>query len=555
MIKLTISIPFVLRKLLYNYLFIQKMSEDSPISPVIELPTSPSEEQPIKKPIQIIIRDSEDRHKFRLNDEGLRKILTKKDVKNLPIAVLSVAGAFRKGKSFLINLFMNYLKENNSQISGEDKDAEIPMLFSWRGGTKRDTTGILAWPELFKLKNSSNGKEFALLILDTQGTFDDESSVRDNATIFALACMTSSKIVYNLTQQLQEDNLQHLALFTNYGKLALEQGQLRPFQSLCFLIRDWQVPYEYAYGRDDLKEPDENDVVLSGNSYLKKKLRLAGQSPDNSSDSIKSAQHKDLESVREHVRDCFENTECFLLPHPGLAVASSPKFNGQVKMIEKQFLTHALDMCEKITKEIKPKKVDGVEITSSQLLHLFQTYASIFEQEDLPEPKSMLQATAEACLLMLTSELKKEYEFKISEETKQSTTALNSSDFNNLINTNQALILTKFDSVKKLGDDELIKKFRDEILEDMKRQTDRFREQNENKRLAHSWRTPATILVTNILAQVIGFLLRMVFLGPVAIMFGWVQMMGWILIGLWSYFWGFWECFFIESLILRFEMS
>merc|ERR1712157_236115 len=100
----------------------------------------------------------------------------------------------------------------------------------------------------------------------------------------------------------------------------------------------------------------------------------------------------------------------------------------------------------------------------------------------------------------------------------------NSSDFNNLINTNQALILTKFDSVKKLGDDELIKKFRDEILEDMKRQTDRFREQNENKRLAHSWRTPATILVTNILAQVIGFLLRMVFLGPVAILFG-----------LWSY--------------------
>ena len=91
-------------------------------------------------------------------------------------------------------------------------------------------------------------------------------------------------------------------------------------------------------------------------------------------------------------------------------------------------------MCEKITKEIKPKKVDGVEITSSQLLHLFQTYASIFEQEDLPEPKSMLQATAEACLLMLTSELKKEYEFKISEETKQSTTALNSSDFSNLIN-------------------------------------------------------------------------------------------------------------------------
>lgn len=237
--------------------------------------------QPKKlQPIQIIIRDPDDRHKFRLNEDGLRKILKKKEVENLPIAVLSVAGAFRKGKSFLINFFMNYLKnecqdfvvrnENGDEIKAYP-NAEIPMLFSWRGGTKRDTTGILAWPELFRIKNTNpvtgQEREFALLILDTQGTFDDESSVRDNATIFALACMTSSKIIYNLTQQLQEDNLQHLALFTNYGKLALEAGQSKPFQGLTFLIRDWQYPYEYAYGRDDLDQPNEDDVSISGNTY------------------------------------------------------------------------------------------------------------------------------------------------------------------------------------------------------------------------------------------------------------------------------------------------
>ena len=163
--------------------------------------------------------------------------------------------------------FLNalYLKKNALTT-------DIPMLFSWRGGATRDTTGILAWPELFKL-TTPEGKNFALLIMDTQGTFDDESSVRDNATIFALSCMTSSKVVYNLSQQIQEDDLQHLELFTNYGELALESGQAKPFQQLSFLVRDWQFPYEFAYGRDTKKEADEDGVTQSGQTYLNKKLQ------------------------------------------------------------------------------------------------------------------------------------------------------------------------------------------------------------------------------------------------------------------------------------------
>ena len=52
----------------------------SPIKPVeksVVIDDSP-------KPVQIIIRDSQDKHKFHLNDEQLKKILTKDpDTKNL----------------------------------------------------------------------------------------------------------------------------------------------------------------------------------------------------------------------------------------------------------------------------------------------------------------------------------------------------------------------------------------------------------------------------------------------------------------------------------------
>ena len=44
-------------------------------------------------------------------------------------------------------------------------------------------------------------------------------------TMFALQ-------VYNLTSNIQEDDLQHLQLFTEYGRLALEDSGETPFQKL-----------------------------------------------------------------------------------------------------------------------------------------------------------------------------------------------------------------------------------------------------------------------------------------------------------------------------------
>lgn len=50
----------------------------------------------------------------------------------------------------------------------------------------------------------------AVLLMDTQGAFDNQSTVRDCATIFALSTMITSVQVYNLSQMIQENDLQHL---------------------------------------------------------------------------------------------------------------------------------------------------------------------------------------------------------------------------------------------------------------------------------------------------------------------------------------------------------
>ena len=105
---------------------------------------------------------------------------------------------------------------------------------------ERDTTGILMWSKIFLVKTPS-GREIAVGLVDTQGSFDKNSTVRDCATIFALSLMTSSVLVYNLFNNIQEDDLQHLHYFTEYGRLALEDSGQVPFQKLQYLVRDWQV--------------------------------------------------------------------------------------------------------------------------------------------------------------------------------------------------------------------------------------------------------------------------------------------------------------------------
>ncbi len=90
------------------------------------------------------------------------------------------------------------------------------------------------------------------------------STVRDCATIFALSAMLSSILVYNLTGNIQEDDLQHLGMFTEYGRLALEDSGEKPFQKLQFLVRDWSYPYEAAFGAE------------GGDTVVNKRLQVSG---------------------------------------------------------------------------------------------------------------------------------------------------------------------------------------------------------------------------------------------------------------------------------------
>uniref|UniRef100_A0A667ZIK5 Atlastin 3 n=1 Tax=Myripristis murdjan TaxID=586833 RepID=A0A667ZIK5_9TELE len=443
-------------------------------------------------PVQIVTVCRED-HSFALDTEALGKVLLAPEVRDKHVVVLSVAGAFRKGKSFLLDFMLRYMyRTDDENWLGEDDE---PLTgFSWRGGSEPETTGIQLWSEVF-LVPKSDGTEVAVVLMDTQGAFDNQSTVKDCATIFALSTMTSSMQIYNLSQNIQEDDLQQLQLFTEYGRLAMDEIFLKPFQSLMFLIRDWSFPYEYTYG------------LKGGSEFLDKRLQ------------VKEAQHEELQTVREHIHSCFTDISCFLLPHPGLKVATSPTFEGQLQDVAPEFRKELKTLIPALLHpdKLAEKEINGNKVTCMGLLEFFKAYIKIYQGEDLPHPKSMLQATAEANNLAAVAAAKDQY-YKNMEKVcggdlpyvaPESLEQKHDFFFREALHT--------FSSTKKMGGQEFCDRYQAQLEVELGEMWQSFSKHNASKNLFSAFRTPAVLFVLVCLLYVLSGILIFIGLTTVAV--------------------------------------
>ncbi|KAL7978214.1 hypothetical protein Chor_014753 [Crotalus horridus] len=320
-------------------------------------------------PVQIVLVHKEE-HSFELDEKALSQVLLQDAIRDLDVVVVSVAGAFRKGKSFLLDFLLRYLytqKEDSDDWLGV---GEEPLTgFSWRGGSDPETTGIQIWSEVFIVKKP-NGKKVAVVLMDTQGAFDSQSTVKDCATIFALSTMTSS-----------------------------------------------------------------------------------------------------VQNVRKHIHSCFTNVNCFLLPHPGLKVATSPNFDGRLSDIAdefkdqlKQLIPFVLDPSQLLEKEI-----NGSKVTCRGLLEYFKAYIKIYQGEDLPHPKSMLLICGGDKPYIAPEVLE-------SKHRELSTRAVE-----------------HFRRIKKMGGREFSQRYEDELTQELSDLFEDLSKHNQSKNIFNTFRTPAIL--------------------------------------------------------------
>ncbi|KAM4693367.1 atlastin-2 isoform 2-T2 [Discoglossus pictus] len=442
-------------------------------------------------PVQVVLAHEDD-HNFELDEKALEKILMQDHIRDLNVVVVSVAGAFRKGKSFLLDFMLRFMYSQSCHvwIGG---DYEPLTGFTWRGGCERETTGIQVWSEVFVVEKP-DGSKIAVLLMDTQGAFDSQSTIKDCATVFALSTMTSSVQVYNLSQNIQEDDLQHLQLFTEYGRLAMEEIYKKPFQTLMFLIRDWSYPYEHQYGLE------------GGKMFLEKRLQ------------VKQNQHEELQNVRKHIHSCFTNIGCFLLPHPGLKVATNPNFDGRLADIDSEFKKELQELVPLLLapENLVEKEISGSKVTCRDLLEYFKAYIKIYQGEELPHPKSMLQATAEANNLAAVAGAKDTYSKSMEQVCGGDKPYIAPSDLERKHSEMKELSVKQFRSVKKMGGEDFCRRYQEQLEAEIDETYANFLKHNDGKNIFYAARTPATLFAVMFAMYIISGLTGFIGLNSIA---------------------------------------
>jgi atlastin len=166
-----------------------------------------------KKHFPIVEIDPND-GKFHFDHEALQSVM--KQAPGLPVSVITIAGTYRQGKSFLLNFIIRYL-ENISDPNWLENETNLDEGFKWAYTTNRITHGIHIWHKPYIVTH--NGKKIAVILLDTQGTNDINSTMNDSIGIFANGLLASSHFIYNIKNLLGENHLHALKFFSEYGRI------------------------------------------------------------------------------------------------------------------------------------------------------------------------------------------------------------------------------------------------------------------------------------------------------------------------------------------------
>lgn len=118
-----------------------------------------------------------------------------------PIAVISVAGMYRTGKSYLLNRML--LNRTNG--------------FGVGPTVNPCTKGLWCWGKTIPGK-TPDGEQVNVIIIDTEGIGALDEDQTHDTRIFTLAILSASSFIYNSTGSIDENALQNLSLVVNLTK-------------------------------------------------------------------------------------------------------------------------------------------------------------------------------------------------------------------------------------------------------------------------------------------------------------------------------------------------
>ena len=145
------------------------------------------------RPIHLV--DIKEDGMFEITSEGIGFLSS---LKNQKIAVLSITGPYRSGKSFLANLIMN-------KMAGFKVGSTINAC----------TKGLWVWGRPIPLEN---GRSLVVIDCEGLGSVEKDRTGNIDMKLFTLSVLLSSTIIYNTKHAISEDKIEELSNAANLTK-------------------------------------------------------------------------------------------------------------------------------------------------------------------------------------------------------------------------------------------------------------------------------------------------------------------------------------------------
>ena len=285
---------------------------------------------------------------FVINQEALEII---RQLQN-PLGVISVAGMYRTGKSYLLNRML--LNRSGG--------------FSVGPSINPCTKGLWMWSKTIQA-HTPQGKPLNVLIIDTEGIgATDEDQNHDNK-IMTLAILLSSYFIFNSMGTIDESSIQSLSFIVNITKNIQQKNGNKDFSkylpAFMWVIRDFSL---------QLRNKEGNPITSK--EYLEFSLEMQ---PGNSEFIVNKNQ------IRKMVKEYFPNRNCVTLVRPLLEEGHLQKLERTpASKLRKEFIEQVNYLRKTVLNSINPKKLNGQELNGEMFIDLIKSYVKMINEGAVP---------------------------------------------------------------------------------------------------------------------------------------------------------------------------
>ncbi|WIA42000.1 hypothetical protein OEZ86_009298 [Tetradesmus obliquus] len=296
---------------------------------------------------------------------GQRALAILRDIRT-PLSVVAVCGRARQGKSFILNQLL--------QVTGG---------FQIGSTTRPCTKGLWMWSTPQK-RVDEDGKEYHIVLLDTEGIDAYDQTAQYSTQIFSLAVLLSSLFVYNQMGGIDEAALDRLSLVTEMTKhikvRTNSKGtdrELREFTpSFLWLLRDFYLRLEDEHGR-----------TVTPNDYLETALMPVGGL---------GAAVEAKNAIRTSIKGLFPDRDCATLVRPmhdELALVTLDHI--QPEQLRPEFRDGVASLLKLILQKAQPKHLGSFLLSGPVLAGLTEAYVEAINNGAVPTIATAWQGVAE----------------------------------------------------------------------------------------------------------------------------------------------------------------